>query len=435
MDAGGVDVPVRELSGVTWLGGTTFAAASDRDGRLVFLDVALAPDGAITSATITGSVRLEGAADVEGVAFAGAAAGTVFVADESASTIREHAIASGRLVRVAPLPDFFAAHAPRNRGLESLGMATDGRELVTANEQALTVDGDRSTETTGTVVRLVRMTRERGESTTAEQLAYVTEPCHGVPFGRVGAGSSGGCGVVDVVVLPSGAWLVLERSLAYHATPLRTALFAVDRRGATDVSRPPFDCGLRGHAFVPVRKRLLWSGAIEGTGQNLEGLCVGPRLDDGGVALVGVVDDGDPLSQNLLVVFVVRGEVGTPSPCGGPCPSISITAEPAYQAGTTVELRVDGATPSARLLLLIDRTGGPTAVPGFGNVLVGEDPAIVQLAVRPLPGTDRRDAGTIAIRSPAAASLAGRVLYAQGFVEDASAGVALASGPIRLAFR
>ena len=52
-------------------------------------------------------------------------------------------------------------------------------------------------------------------------------------------------------------------------------------------------------------KRQLWKGRAGGwTGQNLEGLCLGPRLAGGGWALVGVVDNGDALlSTNSVVAF------------------------------------------------------------------------------------------------------------------------------------
>ncbi len=46
------------------------------------------------------------------------------------------------------------------------------------------------------------------------------------------------------------------------------------------------------------------SGAADGSsGQNLEGLALGPRLANGNWALLGVVDDGDSLSSNTIVSF------------------------------------------------------------------------------------------------------------------------------------
>ena len=38
-------------------------------------------------------------------------------------------------------------------------------------------------------------------------------------------------------------------------------------------------------------------------GENLEGLCLGPQLANGNRVLLGVVDDGDAVSNNTLVAF------------------------------------------------------------------------------------------------------------------------------------
>ena len=43
-----------------------------------------------------------------------------------------------------------------NYGFESLTISGDGLTLWTANEEALTVDGDRSSYSDGTIVRLVK---------------------------------------------------------------------------------------------------------------------------------------------------------------------------------------------------------------------------------------------------------------------------------------
>ena len=40
-----------------------------------------------------------------------------------------------------------------------------------------------------------------------------------------------------------------------------------------------------------------------GNDQNLEGIGVGPRLPNGSSILLGVVDNGDPISSNTIVSF------------------------------------------------------------------------------------------------------------------------------------
>jgi hypothetical protein len=114
----------------------------------------------------------------------------------------------------------------------------------------------------------------------------------------------------DLVALPDGSLLALERSLGLIGGFLpnyQTRIYRVTFDGATDISVAPFDTGLSGQSYTPATKTLLWSGqAGGGFGQNLEGLSLGPVLPDGSWSLVGVVDDGgvdDPASENTVVAF------------------------------------------------------------------------------------------------------------------------------------
>lgn len=116
-------------------------------------------------------------------------------------------------------------------------------------------------------------------------------------------------GLSDLVALPDGAILALERSFDVSiAAPLyRSRVYEVDLSSATDVGVAQFAAGLIGQSFTPVGKELLWSGQVGGSnGQNLEGLCLGPRLANGNWLLVGVVDNSsgnDGVSFNTLVTF------------------------------------------------------------------------------------------------------------------------------------
>ena len=81
------------------------------------------------------------------------------------------------------------------------------------------------------------------------QYAYTVEPIHGT------AGGSAQSGLVELVALPDGTLLALERSLANAFPPYNSRLFAIDFAAATDVSGPPFDAGLSGTTFNPGRQR------------------------------------------------------------------------------------------------------------------------------------------------------------------------------------
>src|SRR5690606_38995059 len=123
-------------------------------------------------------------------------------------------------------------------------LARAGGTVWTANEEALSVDGPLSTPSAGTVVRLLRY----DNAGPAAQHAYVTAPIHGLVI------SGSRSGVSDLVALPDGRLLALERSFALASPLFLTRLYEVDTSGATDVSGLP---GLAGQMYTPATKRLL----------------------------------------------------------------------------------------------------------------------------------------------------------------------------------
>ena len=314
IDQHGEELVVAGLSGVTWLGGNRYAAASDR-GSIVLLEVRLTMDGRPRSASVRSGRTLPGAPDLEGIAWTGTGRETVFVSEEGTPSVREVSLADGATVAELGIADVYE-HSRPNRGLESLSLTRIGgaRLLVTANEEALRVDGDRSTPVSGSLVRVERFLgppasdRTASALTTAGQFAYRTEPIHGVAID--GARS----GLVDLVALPDGRLLALERSFALGERGLfQASIFEVDSTDATDVAAGDLARALRDHAVVPATKRLLFAGPVPEVGQNVEGMALGPRLAGGGHALVCVVDDGDPLSRNVVAVFRLTPSIGGPS--------------------------------------------------------------------------------------------------------------------------
>ena len=95
-------------------------------------------------------------------------------------------------------------------------------------------------------------------------------------------------GVSDLCALEDGTLIVLERELSRKgvAPAYRVRLYAVRPRtiAAFDVERP-------------VAKKLLF-GADTGSA-NYEGVCLGPRLENGDRTLVMVSDGGDTDDERL----------------------------------------------------------------------------------------------------------------------------------------
>ncbi len=116
-------------------------------------------------------------------------------------------------------------------------------------------------------------------------------------------------GLSDLVALPDGRLLALDRSAAEGITgdkSIRTRIFLVDTRGATDTSGSEYARGLDDKPLREVTKTPLYDGFIfDDNGENLEGLCLGPQVGKNRWIVLGVVDDTDGIhvSKTRLVAF------------------------------------------------------------------------------------------------------------------------------------
>ena len=279
------DTGAHQLSGLTWAEHARYYAVSDTLRTLYPLSIVLDPrHGTITHAGLAPGIALSGATDLEGVAY-DATHATVLVADERGPAVREYRL-DGSLVRTLPVPTVYRS-ARHNLALESLTIEPDEHGVWTANEETLAADGPRSNATAGSVVRLQHFDRHHRP---AGQWAYVTDPTSGDLSWTVA-----GSGVVDLVALPGGGLLALER--AFGAGGLRSRLYEVDRHGASDTSALSI---LARASYTPVRKALLWERVFPDI--NYEGAALGPVLDDGSRSLVLISDDGHSLRQTLYAL-------------------------------------------------------------------------------------------------------------------------------------
>jgi len=301
----------RSLSGITCMADGTFLAVADdaRKGEsgLYRVGISLSDDGEkILSATVSTNdmVRLEGAVDLEAVAW-DPLSGRVWAADESKRTIAEYDPETGRRLSLLELPAVMRT-ARGNLGYESLTISPDGRTLWTCNEEALSVDGCRSSFATGTVVRLLKYVRPdaRTHWKLAAMYPYRTEKWRNPrPFGSL-------CrrGVADLTALPDGSLLVLERDLSFTESfsgELSFAVFRLPRpESATDVTALS---SLDGDvAWEPAAKVEVASGhgALVAYG-NFEGMCLGPKRTDGRQTVLLVSDAGDGFSRALVLPLVL----------------------------------------------------------------------------------------------------------------------------------
>jgi hypothetical protein len=303
IDQSGRPFRIAGLSGITWAGGNTFWAVMDNSDKLVCFEMRFKDDCSIRSAKVAGGLTLSEPHDYEGIVFT--PRNSVYVSEEDSPGIHEFGLADGGKMGSLPIPDVFLhGHTIRNQGFESLTMRPDGSEIWTANERALTIDGNTKllAEPMGarTRVRLLRFVVKGSEIRPAEQYVYQTSGVHDL---------AGQIGLSDLVALRDGRLLALERSGARSIegkNSIRTRIFLVDVRGETDVSGPPYDSGLVNQTPTPVTKTELYDGFIfDDDGENLEGLCLGPQIGKGRWIVLGIVDDSDYLgvSKNRLVAF------------------------------------------------------------------------------------------------------------------------------------
>ena len=274
-----------------------FAAIQDENGRIVVFDVAFAANGAINTATAVSALNITGGPDFEGIAYTGVERNSVFVSEENSPKIREFKLDGGGQLQSISLPEVYS-NFRSNRSLEALTRSLDGSTMWTANEEALDVDGPDSSPTQTNVVRLQSLTDDGEHVTLGSQFAYLVDPIH--------AGSGSGndrSGLPDLAVLPDGALVALERSAASTLPPFRSRIYQIDFADATDIGGVEFEAGLEDATYTPVKKSLLWSGAVGTlTNGNMEGLGLGPRLANGNWTMVGVLDNGGS-GSNLVMSF------------------------------------------------------------------------------------------------------------------------------------
>ena len=313
---GGYEVP-KSTSGITYCGGDSFYVVAD-DGNDTTYELGLHAftfqfrddDGSYTmfhrkpstaSEVRAGHVTLEKTFDLEACAY-DPGSGNVWAANEAgsgsaaANTIREYNPKTGKIVSELTVPNVIRQNARGNFGLEALTVSGDGLTLWTCNEEALTCDGNRSSASESTTVRLVKFTR----ATTSDAFQLAAMYGYTVPKWEHSSGgmasSSQRNGVSGLCALPDGTLLVLERELSNDYFVNRICI--ADVRSATNVKD---FAALKETTWTGAARTVLkrfWSGGgdvnlLSRTAYNYEGICLGPREPNGNHLLMLIADAGD----------------------------------------------------------------------------------------------------------------------------------------------
>ena len=306
----------RGLSGITYAGGNQYYSVCDNGNEIGLYPctVTLSADGktvnSFSTVATNQAIRLSGTSDLEGVAY-DPATGNIWAAEEAGKTIKEYNPATGAVIQALDIPNVMK-QINGNYGFESLTISGDGLTLWTANEEALTVDGPRSSYTNSTIVRLVKYVRQtvNDKFQLVAMYPYTTEKWHN----RYALGGSSRRGVADLCALPDGSLLVLERELSsptdgsdFWAKLDADFYYAIYRvsnfNNVTDIKDYP---SLLTAPVVSIQKTLLFDSGAVGF-HNYEGICFGKWLSTDSISLLLVTDSGDGNSSSTVQPLVLSG--------------------------------------------------------------------------------------------------------------------------------
>ncbi len=285
----------RELSGlVLSRASSVYRAIGDKDAQIPTVFIHVDPSaGHITLASINAApTPLTGATpeDREAIAIQG---DHFLMINESGpaleSTDFNSPLNDSLITTSTPGFEVFA-HARPNRAWESLAVfQANPYTILTANEDALTVDGPAASFSAGAMVRVQAASVDAANSTASAigQFAYPIDAINGDNPLVSGEQS----GLVELLTLPDNTVLAMERAVGL--TGYRIRLYEINGENATDVSGFAGLDGLTpGVDYTPLSKTLLWENTFSVlTNSNFEGITLGPILAGGEQSLILVADN------------------------------------------------------------------------------------------------------------------------------------------------
>lgn len=189
-----------------------------------------------------------------------------------------------------------------NSGFEGLAFDETYDHLYVSLEDALYDDGQRAG--TGDSTAWIRILKyDLQKKLPVAQFAYELDP---VPHAATPPGAFKINGVAEIMFAGMDRLLVLERAWSTGRAQSDVRIYLADLSKAEDVSAIS---SLRdGRLRKPVRKTLV--ADLNSLGifiDNIEGLCLGPRLPNGNRSLLVVVDNNfDPRQRNQILLFEIR---------------------------------------------------------------------------------------------------------------------------------
>ena len=283
-------IPAGGYSGITWLGDDRYAVVSDiseHDGFFVF-SIQLDSLGRIASVANRGFRGNDDRGhDNEGVAWC-QPRNSVFVSGETDNQVRELTLDGIPTGKSLPMPKVVAQGASRKYGLEALTYNAQTHRFWTVSESTLKGDGEQATPENGAKNKLRLITFD-DNLTLKGQYFYEMD----APEAEL-ASSQYAMGVSALAALDNGQLLVLEREFFVAPSKIgSTVQCRIYRVTPTAGDILPASASLQGRK--PLEKQLVaeWDSAIgllSFSLANYEGMCLGPKLQDGRQVLVLISD-------------------------------------------------------------------------------------------------------------------------------------------------
>jgi len=216
----------------------------------------------------------------------------------------------GRMLGELPLPEYFLPDVDGGRGVrdnlgfEGLAVASGGRRLIVAAENALIQDGPAADLQRSSPARLLVIDLFTGRPV-AEYL-YRVGPVPDEPRPATAFITNG---IAEILTLDEQRLLVVERSFS-AGVGNRVRIYLVDLEGAANLLGTESLLELGGRPPVPLTKVLVADlGDLGIDPDNIEGMTLGPVLADGRRMLVMIADNNfqPSVQANQVVLFALTG--------------------------------------------------------------------------------------------------------------------------------
>lgn len=274
-------VPAGNYSGITWLGDERYAIVNDKSATAGFYLMTIRTD------SITGDI-IEVRADSfmtcglpnrdeEGICYV-PQTNTVFVSGEGDGQILEYSMDGQLTGRKLTIPDVFAT-AYGNSGFEALTYNANTHRFWTTSENTLEADGEKPS-IKKKIPNMLRLQSFGNDLQPAELYWYKTDS---TAVKRKKGSST--LGVSGMVALDNGNVIILEREI--RRTSKRIGSFVHVKLYLVNPSQQQPGELLQKQLLTEFRTRI---NVTRRSFANYEGICAGPKLEDGRLVLLLVAD-------------------------------------------------------------------------------------------------------------------------------------------------